>query len=77
MRCFEARQLLREIGCALAKAHNVIHLKGGVALTHCDHPVCRELDDSLRRGMGCVRSLQTIGSFCERAVACARVFRHL
>jgi hypothetical protein len=30
--CFEARQLLREIGCAFGKAHNVIHLKGGVAL---------------------------------------------
>ena len=34
MRCFEARQLLREIGCAVGKAHNVFHLKGGVALTH-------------------------------------------
>jgi hypothetical protein len=34
MRVFEAQQLLREIGCALGKAHKVIHLKGGVALTH-------------------------------------------
>ena len=34
MRCFEARQLLREIGCALGKAYNSTHLKGGVALTH-------------------------------------------
>ena len=34
MRRFEARQLLHEIRSALGKAHNVIHLKGGVALTH-------------------------------------------
>jgi hypothetical protein len=31
---FESRPLLGEIGCALGKAQNVVHLKGGVALTH-------------------------------------------
>lgn len=34
MRGFEARLVLREIGCDLGKAHKVFHLKGGVALTH-------------------------------------------
>jgi hypothetical protein len=37
MRCFEAWPLLRETGCALGKAYKVVHLKGGVALTHSDH----------------------------------------
>jgi len=34
MRRFEARQLLLETRSAFGKAHNVIHLEGGVALTH-------------------------------------------
>jgi hypothetical protein len=33
-RVLRPRLLLREIGCAVAKAHALIHLKGGVALTH-------------------------------------------
>ena len=34
MRCFESQPLVREIGCTLGKAHDVFHLKRGVALTH-------------------------------------------
>jgi hypothetical protein len=35
MRCFESQPLLREIGCAPVKAHNVFHLKGGFRLLLC------------------------------------------